>query len=122
MHRFLMGLDETVYGTVRSNLLTQDPLPSLNKVYSKLVQEECVRTVVCGKEEHGEIMSFVVQADSKFSGGKDKNIVCSNYNHPRHKSDSCFQLIDYLEWWGDRPKGTGQGAGHGRGVLHGIGG
>ncbi|RZB42703.1 Structural maintenance of chromosomes protein 2-2 [Glycine soja] len=27
IHQFLMGLDKTVYGTVRSNMLAQDPLP-----------------------------------------------------------------------------------------------
>ena len=40
VHTFLMGLDETVYDTVRSNLLAQDPLPNMNKVYSILIQEE----------------------------------------------------------------------------------
>nr|KYP46964.1 hypothetical protein KK1_031446 [Cajanus cajan] len=30
LHQFLMGLDDVVYGTVRSNLLANDPLPSLN--------------------------------------------------------------------------------------------
>nr|GEZ01788.1 retrovirus-related Pol polyprotein from transposon TNT 1-94 [Tanacetum cinerariifolium] len=34
VHQFLMGLDETLYGTVKSNLLAQDPLPNLNKIYS----------------------------------------------------------------------------------------
>uniref|UniRef100_A0A6N2M1J8 Glycoside hydrolase family 19 catalytic domain-containing protein n=1 Tax=Salix viminalis TaxID=40686 RepID=A0A6N2M1J8_SALVM len=40
VHLFLMGLDEQTYGTVRSNILAQDPLTGLNKVYSILTQEE----------------------------------------------------------------------------------
>ncbi|KAF9682405.1 hypothetical protein SADUNF_Sadunf05G0105600 [Salix dunnii] len=40
VHLFLIGLDEQTYGTVRSNILAQDPLPGLNKVYSILTQEE----------------------------------------------------------------------------------
>jgi hypothetical protein len=40
IHQFLMGLDDTLFGTVRSNLLAQDPLPTLNKIYATLVQEE----------------------------------------------------------------------------------
>ena len=37
IHQFLIGLDETTYGTMRSNILAQDPLQSLNKIYSILV-------------------------------------------------------------------------------------
>ncbi|GKE48866.1 retrovirus-related pol polyprotein from transposon TNT 1-94, partial [Tanacetum coccineum] len=59
VHQFLMRLDETLYGAVRSNLLAQDPLPNLNKIYSTLVQEEHVKTVVSAKEECGEVMIFV---------------------------------------------------------------
>jgi len=34
-----MGLDGNLYGTVRSSLLAIEPLPSLNMVYSTLIQE-----------------------------------------------------------------------------------
>ena len=37
VHQFLMGLDDAIYGTVRSNLLANDPLPSLNRVYSAMI-------------------------------------------------------------------------------------
>ncbi|KAJ1435421.1 hypothetical protein SESBI_04928 [Sesbania bispinosa] len=68
IYQFLMGLDKTVYGTVRSNLLAQDPLINLDKIYSTLVQEERVRIATHGKEEHNEIMSFIVQQ----GGGKPR--------------------------------------------------
>jgi len=45
VHEFLMVLDKTFYDTVRSNLLPNDPLPSRNRVYSTIVQEEWVRMV-----------------------------------------------------------------------------
>jgi len=41
-----MGLDETAYGTMRSNILAQDPLSSLKKIYLILVQEEHVKNVI----------------------------------------------------------------------------
>lgn len=53
-----MGLDETLYRTVRSSLLATEPLPSLNKVYSTLVQEERVKAITRAKEDHGEIMAL----------------------------------------------------------------
>jgi len=42
VHIFLMGLDDTIYDTIRSNILVHDPLPNLNKVCSNLIQEERV--------------------------------------------------------------------------------
>ena len=61
-------------------------------------------------------MGFAVQTESKFAGGKDKNVVCSNCNRLGHKSEGCFKLIGYPEWWGDRPKGAGRGNGVQRGT------
>ena len=101
MHTFLMRLDETAYCTVRSNILAQDPLPNLNKVYSILIQEEQVRTVARGKEKRGEVMVFVVHSRMD---GKDKTVVCSHYNRSGHQVESCFALIGYPDWWGDRPR------------------
>ncbi|KAK9045783.1 hypothetical protein V6N11_051691 [Hibiscus sabdariffa] len=89
--KFLMGLDETLYGMIRSNILAQDPnLLSLSKFYSILLHEERVRTISRGKEEHAEVMSFVVQAGlkSRWRGeGKDN----------------------------DRPRGTARGYGQNKG-------
>lgn len=112
VHQFLMGLDETIYGTVRSDKLAQDPLPNLNRVYSTLVQEERVRTATRGKED----LQVVSRSRSKFKG-KDKDVMCSNCNCPEHESSNCFQLIGYLEWCADRPRGTVRGTGRGKGGM-----
>jgi len=40
IHTFLMGLDDIIYNTIRSNILAHDPLLNLNKVYSILIQEK----------------------------------------------------------------------------------
>ena len=40
VHQFLMGLDTKCLGTVRSNLLAIERLPSLNKVYATVLREE----------------------------------------------------------------------------------
>ena len=117
VHQFLMGLDDTTYATVRSNVLTQDPLPTLNRVYSVLVQEERVCTITRGKEETGEVMSFTVQAGNQTRGkneGRDKTMLCSHCNRSGHDPNSCFQLIGYPEWWGERPRGAGQGTKRGK--------
>ena len=42
--KFLMGMNES-FGQVRTQVLLMDPWPSLNKVYSLLIQEEMKRNV-----------------------------------------------------------------------------
>ncbi|PNX93517.1 retrovirus-related Pol polyprotein from transposon TNT 1-94 [Trifolium pratense] len=111
IHQFLMGLDDTLYGTVRSNLLAQDPLPTLNKVYATLVQEERLRMVTRVTEERGEAMAFAVH--SKFKN-KEKEESCSHCNQVGHNSEGCFQLIGYPEWWGDRRRRPMKGSGRGK--------
>ena len=106
-----MGLDDTLYGTVRSNLLAQDPLPTLNKVYATLVQEERLRGITRVTEEHGEAMAFAVHSNFKH---KEKGRLCSHCNQTGHDSEGCFQLIGYPEWWGDRPRGPMKGSGRGK--------
>jgi len=59
-----MGLDGTVYDTIRSNVLAHDPLSNLNKVYSILIQEEQVHTMTHGKEDRGEVMEWFKASDA----------------------------------------------------------
>ncbi|KAJ0091648.1 hypothetical protein Patl1_14686 [Pistacia atlantica] len=59
LHQFLMGLDDSTYGTVRSNILSTEPLPNLNRAYAMIVQEERVRHMTQGREQRGEPMAFL---------------------------------------------------------------
>ncbi|KAH0753962.1 hypothetical protein KY290_024232 [Solanum tuberosum] len=38
VNQFLMGLDDEVFGTTRSNILSTEPLPTLNRVYAMIIQ------------------------------------------------------------------------------------
>lgn len=40
LHEFLKGFDESVYGSVKTNLLSRDPFPSQDEAYSVLLQDE----------------------------------------------------------------------------------
>ena len=124
VHQFLMGLDDVLYGTVRSNLLATDPLPSLNRVYSILIQEERVKAIVRTKEERIEIVGWAVQTGGGMrerENTKDKGIVCSNCNRTGHDTMSCFQLVGYPDWWGDRPRHEGKGVARVKGQQQGRG-
>lgn len=101
VHQFLMGLDDVLYGRTRSSLLATDPLPSLNRVYATLVQEERVKAISRTKEERTKIVGLAVQTGGRARGrgdAKDKGIVCSNCNRTGHDSMGCFQIVGYPDW------------------------
>ncbi|KAF7821761.1 retroelement pol polyprotein-like [Senna tora] len=120
VHQFLMGLDEDGYGTMRSNILSTEPLPNLNRVYAITVQQERVRTVMKTKEDRGLPMSFAIQAGIRKSGrDKDRTATCSNCKREGHEAENCFQLIGYPEWWGNRSRTSGGRGGHKQGTSGG---
>ena len=97
LHQFLMGLDDSIYGTVRSNILSTRPLPNLNWAYAMVVQER-VHNIARGKEIRNEPMAFVVQMKSILKGRtdiNDKSIMCTNCKRTGHEAGKCFQLIGY---------------------------
>ncbi|XP_075483608.1 uncharacterized protein LOC142523760 [Primulina tabacum] len=111
-------LNECSYGTVRSNLLATEPLPTLNKGYLALAQEERMKIITPAREERGEVIGLAVQTNTRLKGRgetKDNTMICPKCNRTGHDSTSCFQLIGYPEWWGDRPLGEGRAGGRGRG-------
>lgn len=112
---FLVGVDGG-YASARSQLLNQDPLPSLDRAYQILTQEERLRgeDFTRHREDRDTMMAMKVQSDlrakSKAHDNSDK--FCAHCNRDGHDESSCFQLHGFPEWWGDRPRG-GRGPGRG---------
>ncbi|XP_010274630.1 PREDICTED: uncharacterized protein LOC104609904 [Nelumbo nucifera] len=123
IHQFLMGLDDDIFGTVCSNILSMEPIPNMNKVYSMIIQEDRHRSLARGKEEQPDVAQASQTSRDNKAASKDKTIVCNNCGRFGHEAKSCFQLIGYPDWWGDKPRGTltGRGAGRGKGGGRGRG-
>jgi len=107
-----MGLDETMYGTVRSIILAQDPLPIMKRVYSNLIQEERMKFIARSRDERRDVMALAARSRTDRTG---KTAICSHCKRSGHEPENCFALIDYPEWWGNRLRGDGKGRGRGRG-------
>lgn len=56
--QFLMGLDD-YYSNVRSQILMMDPLPSLNKVFALVLQDEKQKDIASKNRSNAEAVSFV---------------------------------------------------------------
>ena len=87
------NLSKPHYGTVPSNLLAEEPLPTLNKVYLTLDHEERMKIITCAKEERGEAIGLAIQTNTGSKGHgetNDKVMVYSNCNRTSHDSTSCL--------------------------------
>ncbi|XP_074296253.1 uncharacterized protein LOC141626219 [Silene latifolia] len=78
---FLMGLDP-VYANVRSSILGSPPLPDIHIVYSRIAQEEDVRTIAQAREEAFSPMACAVH-------GKGPQVKNENGSRPRFKCTHC---------------------------------
>ncbi|XP_074314943.1 uncharacterized protein LOC141651119 [Silene latifolia] len=61
LHQFFMGLDNTLYGNIRSQQLQLDPLPSLSRAYHVVLQEERLRVEIMPADVT-DVAAFVVPA------------------------------------------------------------
>lgn len=122
LHQFFMGSYPDYFSQTRANILSTDPLPSLDRAYQLLIQDKRVRQAKSATEERPpEALGFV--ARSSMGRGKsddqrerqDKShLHCTNCKKSGHLVSGCFELIGYPDWWPNQSKAQGGGAGRGR--------
>lgn len=61
LHEFLKDLDESMYGSVKSNLLSRNPLPLLDEAYSVLLKDEDSKYTLRVMDEKIDTMAHVVR-------------------------------------------------------------
>ncbi|XP_074276396.1 uncharacterized protein LOC141600110 [Silene latifolia] len=123
---FLMGLDDR-FDIARSQILGITPLPNLNLIYNRLLQEEGVRSISLSKQAtdtRTDPMAFAAKvhtgSKSGQGGGRDyssdrshhaNNSNTNNSNRPYclvckkhgHYLRTCYSVMgNWPDWWGDR--------------------
>ncbi|KAK9682153.1 hypothetical protein RND81_10G054100 [Saponaria officinalis] len=129
LHQFLLDLQGNVYGHNRSVLLSQDPLPTLNRVFHAITQEERVHGMDHSKDVAVEVSGFANRSSSRPAArsttylfkAERKALFCSHCHKHGHDMSMCFDLLDeFLNWCyelkGAKPPGkVGRGRGNARG-------
>ncbi|VFQ68781.1 unnamed protein product [Cuscuta campestris] len=111
-HQFLMGLNDELYGTLRSKLLAQETIPLVARIYNILVQDEISRNGM-HKGESKEAGASVFAVKNKMEA---KELVCCHCGKGGHDVEGCYKLIGYPEGWIFRDQaGRGRGNNRGRG-------
>ncbi|CAO2834761.1 unnamed protein product [Amaranthus hypochondriacus] len=115
LHQFFMGLYTDYYSQTRANILSQDPLPSLDRAYQLITQDERVRLAkVVPDDKPPDAVGFALQTFSSKNKSEalddqkervDKSLlVCTHYKKRGHLILGCFELIGYPDWWPNFPK------------------
>lgn len=121
--QFLMGLNET-YSQVRGQILLMDPLPSINRVYSLLIQDESQMSIGHSIGTYIESIALATKSsagtvgfgntcgnNSGAKGNKNKGKerpVCSHCRFIGHTIEKCYKLHGYP--LGYKPKGKSEKA------------
>ncbi|GJQ93956.1 putative RNA-directed DNA polymerase [Tanacetum coccineum] len=102
--QFLMGLDD-VYGSVRSIILTSDPIPDVKSAFATLSRDESHRnsSVVSNTSKSGPT-AFAARNTSNVGSTSNSNnrrfervsnLVCKHCNMTGHTIERCFELVGY---------------------------
>ncbi|XP_021853361.2 uncharacterized protein [Spinacia oleracea] len=118
MMQFLLGLNGGFDSTM-TNVLSMDPLPSINRVFSITQQIEKQKELSGGNAESNAMTSSAMAAQAhrgiqsqfqKYNAGSGKkdwkeikkekmNRSCTHCKGKGHTADQCFKLIGYPEWY-----------------------
>ncbi|RVW61843.1 hypothetical protein CK203_064367 [Vitis vinifera] len=94
LHDFLMGLNTDLYAQLRTNILSQDPLPSLDRAYQLVIQDERVRLAkAVTKDKPAEVLGFAVRTGAGRGRGKTERPVCSHCKKTGHETSTCWSLV-----------------------------
>ncbi|XP_074301437.1 uncharacterized protein LOC141632825 [Silene latifolia] len=118
LHQFLMGLDKSLYGPIRNHQLALDPLPTLNRVYHAVLQEERLLVGATAIPESSDVMALAVRPASSASTSsvpdsrilrdaerqERRKLTCSHCKASGHEVNDCFiKIQNFPGWWGSRP-------------------
>ncbi|XP_062086085.1 uncharacterized protein LOC133792185 [Humulus lupulus] len=102
----LVGLNES-YSAARSQILMQDPLPPINKVYVAIIQEERQRGLHSVSSDSVDSSSSSTQFIGSIQSARPK-VVCSHCGITGHTINKCYKLHGYPP--GHKLHGKGRGS------------
>uniref|UniRef100_A0A2N9F6C1 Retrotransposon Copia-like N-terminal domain-containing protein n=1 Tax=Fagus sylvatica TaxID=28930 RepID=A0A2N9F6C1_FAGSY len=128
--KFLVGLNDS-YASIRGQILLMEPLPTINKVFALVSQEERQRELTSGPMMHADNSGPTVLAVANYKPyGGNKNFgrkerpVCSHCGITGHIVEKCYKIHGYPPGYKSRARlaanqVTASTVGHYDGNTHG---
>ncbi|XP_074315329.1 uncharacterized protein LOC141651520 [Silene latifolia] len=114
LKNFKQTKDATLYGNIRSQQFQLDPLPTLNRAYNIVLQEERLRSE--SVPDVSDVSAFALSSANDNSAVdwrvmRDKErahrrpLFCSHCETRGHAVATCFfKTHRFPDWWGNRPR------------------
>ncbi|KAL2904811.1 Retrovirus-related Pol polyprotein from transposon RE1 [Bienertia sinuspersici] len=121
LHQFYIGIDDDLYGAVRTNLLSQTPSPDLESAYQTFLQEERSRSIARTKPSTIETRAFALTGDRSRQRSNKSHLVCTHCKKRGHDRSGCFVLNGFPDWWIKKygpPKAPASSSHKGRAHAH----
>lgn len=84
----------------------------MNHVYAKVKSVKRIDIVRRVRDTHNNQVAFVAKLKNSGVGNEEKSkLVCTSYKKSGHTTDTCFQVIGYPDWWGERSRLNRRGGG-----------
>ncbi|KAK9724447.1 hypothetical protein RND81_05G072700 [Saponaria officinalis] len=115
VHQFITGLNTALYDNLRSNLLMDDDLTSLNRVYALVLREECHKAVTRVREEPATEVAMSARTGASCGHGRG----CGNPSQPEQEYEPprcthCNKWYNTEENCWEKLGINGRGRGRGR--------
>ncbi|KAI3500537.1 hypothetical protein L1887_36359 [Cichorium endivia] len=109
LFQFLMGLNEN-YSSIRSNILMQEQLPSVQSAFATISREESLKnsSSVANINKIQNSVFVAKTPDFKKKNGKNVNLVCKHCNMKGHTIERCYKLIGFPKDFKPRNENTFQ--------------
>ncbi|KAL2899670.1 Dihydroorotase [Bienertia sinuspersici] len=115
-HDFVLGLEDDQYGALRTQILSMEPFPSLNKAFALVTQEARHKTIVRSRDDKAEIVSFAVNSPTPAPRSTNtippSPITCTYCGRTGHDYEVCYRRVGFPP---GHPRGRGRGRVNGRG-------
>lgn len=63
VHKFLFGLDDARFSSIRSRITDEEPLSDINSVYSRVIREEQNLISTMAKEQRADVLGFSAKTE-----------------------------------------------------------
>lgn len=108
--QFLLGLNSS-FENVISNILATDPLPSINRAYYIVQQNEKQKEISGFNHVNHEVSALAVQRSQTYvkkDWKKDKyDRKCDFCKGKGHTKEQCFKIIGYPDWYNPKKNKVG---------------
>lgn len=94
MFQFFMGLNDSIFGTIRSHIIQDEPLPKIKIVFSRVSKEDqhqnLARAVIMEGQTSAVVVAKSSSTEAMVTTLTSHKSICSHCRKPGHETTNCY--------------------------------